>query len=72
MSRKSAQGCLKLQACVDVIGVIIVRGMDDVLVGYTELCSHVLEGGWVELLQELYSVLNRGFASEPDCHSNGV
>ena len=72
MLRKFAQGCLKLQAYVDVFRVIIVRGVDDVLMGYMELCSHVLEGWWVELLQELYSVLNRGFASEPDCNSNGV
>ena len=61
MARKFGQGCIKLEASVNVVGV--APGVDKRSADYAKSHSHVLEGWWVELLQELGDALNGGFVS---------
>ena len=62
MSGKFGQGRFKLEASVNVASV--VPGEDELPLNHAELHSHVLEGWWVELIQELGNVLNGGFVFE--------
>ena len=62
MARKFGQGCIKLEASVDVVGV--APGVDKRSADYAKPHSHVLEGWWVEYRQELGHVSNGGFITK--------
>ena len=64
MSRKSGQGLLKFEACVNVGGIVHACGVDDILVGHTKLCGNILEGWWMEHYQESGDVSNGGVILE--------
>ena len=66
MSRKFGQGRFKLEASANVVSV--VPGVDELSLDYAELNSHVLEGWWVELDQEVGDVLNECTAAKLDAY----
>ena len=47
-----------MEACVNVVGIVLVRSVDDIFVYHTKLHSNVLESWWMEYLEELGDILN--------------
>ena len=72
MSRKFGQGRFKFEACINVIGILLVRGVDDLDRGHTELRSNIPECSWVEPPQEMGDVLNGGSAFELNAYHEGT
>ena len=60
MSRKFGQGSFKFEACVNVVDIFLVPGIDDVLLDHAELHRNIMKDWWMKLLQELGDVLDRG------------
>ena len=63
-SRKLRQGRFKVEACVNVVGIVLVRSVDDIFVYHTTLHSNVLESWWMEYLEELGDILNGDLVPE--------
>ena len=72
MSRKFGQRCFQLEANVNVIGIVLVQGVDDIYLYHAKLCSNVLESWWVERLQELDNVPNGRLVPELDANHECV
>ena len=53
-----------MEACINVVGIVLVRGVDDIFVYHTKLHSNVLESWWMECLEEPSDIMYGGFVPE--------
>ena len=72
MLRESGQDRFKFEACVNVVVILLLPGIDDIPIGHTKTRSNILECWWVEPLQETCDVLNGGFAFELNAYHEGM